>query len=85
VTLTNQRSEFEKYQLEFQQESWKKKLLREDLLNKKVENRIKFSAEEHAAKMAKFQTETELLKILRSLFSNSFHLNTHSLCEVLFW
>jgi len=42
-------------------------LLREDLLNKEVENCIKFSVEEHAAKMAKFQAETELLKIQKTV------------------
>ncbi|XP_050066524.1 uncharacterized protein LOC126555663 [Aphis gossypii] len=67
VTLTNQRSELEKCQLEFQQELWKKKLQTEDLLKKEIENRIQFAAEEHAAKMAKFQAETELLKIQKTV------------------
>lgn len=67
VTLTNQLSELEKCQLEFQQELWKKKLQTEDLLKKEIENRIQFAAEEHAAKMAKFQAETELLKIQKTV------------------
>lgn len=67
VTLTNQKSEFEREQLEFHRESWSKKLEIEDLLKKEIEDRIKFQAEEHAAKMAKYQVETELLKIQKTV------------------
>lgn len=67
VTLTNQRSEFEKKQLEFNMETWRRKLEREDLLKKEIEDRIKFQAQEHTAKLAKYQMETELLKIQKTL------------------
>jgi len=39
----------------------------EDLIKKEIENKIQFAAEEHAAKMAKFQEETELLKIQKTV------------------
>lgn len=66
VTLTNQRSEFEKKQLEFHVETWRKKLEREDLLKKEIEDRIQFQAQENAAKLAKYQAETELLRIQKT-------------------
>jgi len=37
----------------------RKKLEREDLLKKEIEDRIIFQAEEHVAKIAKYEAETE--------------------------
>lgn len=70
--MTNQKSEFEKKQLEFHEKLWRKKLQREDLLNNEIEDRIKFQAEDHNAKMAKYQSETELLKIQKSVLLKDF-------------
>lgn len=67
VTLTKQKSEFEVKQLEFHQEFWRKKLEKEDLLKREIEDRIKFQTEEHVAKMSKYQAETELLKIQKTV------------------